>query len=125
MILAITDSPGSRVPKVREVLERLLEAGYQVSLLTSCEREDGDDHRKITATSRAESLRPQTWQDAVAILADADLIITNRLHCLIFSFFAKTAVVPLLDREKLFGVRLDANLPEALEDLSGAKPGTD
>lgn len=117
IIFALTTSLGSRNRKVKAAFQRLEQAGFRVRMLSSCEREDGAVHRMICGGDESECLFPETWQEAVALLAAADVVFTNRLHCLIFSFFTDVAVVPVLDREKLLGVFRDVDLPIGIDDV--------
>ena len=117
IIFALTTSPGSRNREVKAAFQRLEQAGFRVRMLSSCEREDGADHRMICDGDESKCLFPETWQEAVGLLAAADVVFTNRLHCLIFSFFTDVAVVPVLDREKLLGVFRDVGLPIGIDDV--------
>ena len=117
VLFALTTSPGSRNNEVRAAFQRLEAQGFRVRMLSSCEREDGDDHRVICGGDESKCLFPETWQEAVGLLGRADVVFTNRLHCLIFSFFTEVAVVPVLDREKLLGVFRDADLPLGIKSV--------
>lgn len=122
--LALTTGDGSRRAEVRAMIEGLLAAGHKVRFLTTCEREDGEDMQPISEALGVEYLKPQTWQEAVSGFQSSAMVVTNRLHCMIFTLFADVPLVPLLNREKVRGITRDAGLPHALEraaDLTAAK----
>jgi polysaccharide pyruvyl transferase WcaK-like protein len=122
VMLAVTEGDGSRGADLLPVIENLLAAGYRVRLLTTCEREDTKDLRMLSRTLGVEFLAPATWQEVVSEFKASSMVVTNRLHCMIFTFFAGVPLVPLLNREKVVGVFRDAELPHALDHAAGLTP---
>lgn len=118
--LAITKSPGSPATALETLARSLGAAGLDVFLFSTCEREDGDALRRLETGGAGRSVMPVTWQDAVAQIQSVDLVITNRLHCLIFGCLAGTPVVPILNREKMRGISHDIGLPVRIEQASDA-----
>ena len=120
--LAITEADGSRGPDLLVPVKRLLEAGYRVQLVTTCEREDAKDMEMLSKTLGIPYLAPATWQEVVAEFRASSLVITNRLHCMIFTFFADVPLLPLVNREKIIGIFRDAALPYSLSGMQKCTP---
>lgn len=118
IVFAITRAPGSRENELKETLQRILQAGYQVKLLTTCESEDGDYLKRLSVDFDIPYLAPLSWRETVAEFKSDTLVITNRLHCTIFSFFAQVPVLPLANREKVRSLASDADLPYSIEKIS-------
>ena len=122
IIFAITRTLGSREEELKEALQRIIQAGYQVKLLTTCESEDGGYLKRLSAHFDIPYLAPLSWQEVVAEFKSSTLVVTNRLHCAIFSFFAQTPVLPLVNREKVRSLSNDANFPYSIEKLTDLSP---
>lgn len=116
--IALTEGDGSRRAEVHEMVRGLLEGGNRVRFLTTCEREDDADMRAISQDLGVDYLRPQSWQEAVAGFKASAMVVTNRLHCMIFTLFADVPLVPLVNREKVRGITRDAQLPHSLDRAS-------
>jgi polysaccharide pyruvyl transferase WcaK-like protein len=76
----------------------------------------------LSRTLGVEFLAPATWQEVVSEFKSCAMVVTNRLHCMIFTFFADVPLVPLLNREKVVGVFRDAELPHALNHAAELTP---
>lgn len=122
VMIAVTEANGSRYRDLLGTIKSLIAGGYRVRLLTSCEREDGRDMLMLSRTLGVEYVAPLTWQDVVTEFRSAALVVTNRLHCMIFAFFADAPLIPLLNREKVGGVFRDTGLPYALSHASELTP---
>jgi polysaccharide pyruvyl transferase WcaK-like protein len=122
VMLAVTTGNGSRLPDLTATIRALQGAGFRVRLLTTCEREDGEDLRRLGRELGVEALAPATWQETVSEFKSSAMVVTNRLHCMIFTLFADVPLVPLLNREKVVGIHHDAELPHALRHSAELTP---
>jgi len=95
---AYMDQLGALVRSIRA-------CGSGVAFFTTC---DADDAVFLDLAARrfpdVPQIRPLTIDDAVARLAEADLVVTNRFHCMAFAMLAGTAVLPIADVEKVRGM---------------------
>lgn len=121
-MLAVTTGKGSRIPDLLAAIRALQAGGFRVRLLTTCEREDGEDLRRLGNELGVEALAPATWQETVSEFKSSALVVTNRLHCMIFTLFADVPLVPLLNREKVVGIHHDAELPYAVNHAAELTP---
>lgn len=109
--IAVTEEKdGSKTEDMIDAIKRLKDKGIVVRLLTTCEEEDGASLGELSVKLGVESINPATWQEVVAEFRKSTLVVTNRLHCMIFTFFADVPVIPLINREKVHGVCGDAGL---------------
>lgn len=122
VIIATTEADGSRGGELLSTIKTLIAGGYRVRLLTTCEKEDARDMLMLSRTLGIDYLTPSTWQEAVAEFRSAALVVTNRLHCMIFTFFADVPLLPLLNREKVLGVFRDAELPHSIANVGNLTP---
>lgn len=122
VMIAHTEGAGSRFADLLPAIKGLLAGGHRVRLLTTCEREDARDMLLLSQEYGLEYLAPATWQEVVSEFKSSSMVITNRLHCMIFTFFADVPLVPLLNREKVLGVFKDAELPHALHSAAELTP---
>ncbi len=122
VMLAITTGDGARYQDVATATKALLAAGHRVRLLTTCDREDGDEIRRLGELLGIEHLSPPNWQEVVSEFRSSSLVVTNRLHCMIFTFFAGVPLLPLVNREKIIGISRDAELPHTLKDVKDLTP---
>lgn len=113
---------GSSEPKLREALEPMLAALVpavpNLALLTTCEPEDGPLFAQLSARFGIPWLAPLTWQDTVAEIAAASLLVTNRLHGLILGSFTETPMLPVADRKKSEAFARDAGVPHAAPSIA-------
>ena len=116
--LAVTIGKGAKTTDLQQAIVSLQNKGYRVRLLTTCEREDAVDMLPLSQATGAEFVAPLSWQDVVMEFKRSALVVTNRLHCMIFTFFADVPLLPLLNREKVVGVRQDAKLTHAIQDVT-------
>lgn len=120
--LAVTSGKGAKVQDIQACALALKQQGYKVRLLTTCEREDAVDLIPISKEIGVEYLAPLAWQDIVMEFKRSALVVTNRLHCMIFTFFADVPLLPLLNRDKVVGVHRDAKLTHAIRDIVELTP---
>lgn len=110
VILSITGSSKSLPSELRQSLGALPPA-LRPALMTTCESEDGLLYRNLASELGLEYLAPDGWMRAVSELKACDLLITNRLHGLIFATLAGTAVLPVTDRRKSKAFAKDSQVP--------------
>lgn len=122
IVFAVAEAPGSRAEETGRQIREIINAGFQVTLLTTCDAEDGGYLRKIAAETGAGFSAPMTWQEAVAEFSAHAAVITNRFHCIVFSFFGRVPVLPLGNREKARALGADARLPVAIDAISDLTP---
>jgi polysaccharide pyruvyl transferase WcaK-like protein len=100
---------GARLEMLFSPLKR---AGYTPVLLTTCE---AADHQYLDQLRRDYSAftqkRPESFAEAITLLSRAKLLISDRLHCLIFGMLAGVPVVPVTDVEKVRAIAATALLP--------------
>jgi hypothetical protein len=120
--LAVTEAEASRPAEFAATIRGLTGAGVTVRLLSTCEQEDGPTMSELSRTLGVEFICPATWQDVVAEFKRSSVVVTNRLHCMIFTFFADVPVVPLVDREKVLGVCRDAGLRHSIRNIGELTP---
>ncbi len=116
--LSITPSGAGSDDQYIQTIELLRGASYEPVLFSSCVREDQPLLDRICARVDVPVRAPVTWREAVEKLSSARFVITNRLHCLIFSALSGTAVVPLANRSKAEAYVRDAQLPVSLPSLA-------
>lgn len=110
VILSVTGSASSLKSELRQSLGALPPA-LRPALMTTCESEDGALYRSLASELGLEYLAPDSWMSAVGALKACDLLITNRLHGLIFATLAGTAVLPVTDRRKSKAFARDSQVP--------------
>jgi polysaccharide pyruvyl transferase WcaK-like protein len=108
--VAVTRSGATTPERLVALFGRLRAAGFEPVLFSSCEVEDRPLADAVQALSDEVFVAPHSWKEAVALFAGAAFVITNRLHCLIFSALAGTAVVPVGNRQKARAYAEDAGL---------------
>lgn len=122
ILLAVTRSTGSGREELIATVRALKESGLQVKLLTTCVSEDGESLAQIASQLDVDYVAPATWQGVVTEFRTSSLVVTNRLHCVIFSFFANVPVAPLRNREKVAGIAGDAGLTHSITAISELTP---
>lgn len=93
-----------------------------ICLLTTCWTEDERFFAPVAARLGIPYLAPDTWQDAVAELKASSLLITNRLHGIIFAALSRTPVLVVTNRQKTKAFAADAGLPISVSSISAATP---
>lgn len=116
--ISLTQSGSTTLHQVVEMLDSLKAADLRPVLFSNCETEDRTFYRSIQEQTEVEAVYPMSWKQAVSDLSEGLFVITNRLHCLIFSALTKTPVIPVTNRSKSKAYVRDAGLPCFLE-----KPG--
>ena len=108
--VAVTRSGATTPSAIVSLFERLRAAGFEPVLFSSCEVEDRPLADGVTALADETFVAPRSWKTAVKLFSEAKFVITNRLHCLIFSALAGTSVVPVGNRQKTQAYAEDAEL---------------
>jgi polysaccharide pyruvyl transferase WcaK-like protein len=114
IILAVTGSKNHFDPDLRTGLKQLRDFDREISLLTTCEYEDGKRCEAIARDFNVSYCAPLTWQDAVAEMKASSLVVTNRLHGLILASIAGTPLLPVTNRSKAKSFVTDAEIPYSL-----------
>lgn len=117
VFICITSKGGLTAGAVAKVIEALHEQQMEVALFSTCEIEDEAFYRQIKKLIDVDLVAPKSWQDAVFRLGQARFVVTNRLHCLIFSCLIRTPVVPITNRVKVRGFARDAGLDLSFSSL--------
>ncbi|MEJ1161125.1 polysaccharide pyruvyl transferase family protein [Prosthecomicrobium sp. N25] len=121
-LLVLTGSAKPLEAALGAAVARLLPAIPDLALLSTCDLEDGPVCRPLAAAQGIPYLTPLTWQETVAELKAASLVVTNRLHCLIFSTLADVPVLPIADRKKAEAYVRDANMPHHAATIADLTP---
>jgi polysaccharide pyruvyl transferase WcaK-like protein len=104
-----------------DLMDRLRQLSYEPVLFSSCEVDDRKLVDEVMAIRKVDYLAPNSWKASVRLFAEAAFVITNRLHCLIFSALGGAAVIPITNRKKTKAYAADAELligPESICALS-------
>jgi len=119
--VSLTQSGDTGVASVLALLKSLEESSLTPVLFSSCEVEDRPFYERIQKLCSVEALYPASWKQAVEAISSCRFVITNRLHCLIFSALSGTPVVPVTNRSKSRAYVKDADLPYSLENVGPIK----
>jgi polysaccharide pyruvyl transferase WcaK-like protein len=122
VILAVTRSTGSSRDEMLTTIRALRQEGIHIRLLTTCVSEDGESLSRLATELGVDFIAPATWQGVVDEFKSSSLVVTNRLHCVIFAFFANVPVVPLRNREKVAGLSRDAGFSRSIGSISELTP---
>ncbi|SHI85366.1 Polysaccharide pyruvyl transferase family protein WcaK [Rubritalea squalenifaciens DSM 18772] len=115
--ICVTRSGGARAPQVAQLIKTIKEAGLEPTVISTCEVEDRKLIAQIEELTGIKCIAPDSWKQAVQLLSEMRFVITNRLHCIIFSSLAGTAVIPIDNRAKTKAFVIDANLPCSVQEL--------
>lgn len=107
-VLFILKGNPSNMPAI---FKSLKDGAYDVEFLSTSEAEDKAYSQEIESRFGYKTLYPKSWPEAVRIISEYDLVISNRLHGLIFSVLAGIAVLPVADRNKTRAFATDYNIP--------------
>lgn len=116
--VALTSSGGLSPENLAAFLSDLRAGGFEPVLFSSCAVEDRPLYEATRSAHHVEVIYPHSWREAVSVLGSGAFVVTNRLHCMIFSALAGSAVVPVTNRSKAKGYFKDAGLPASLPDVS-------
>jgi hypothetical protein len=119
IILCVTNTD---VKSLCDLVKRMEPLGREFCLLTTCWNEDEAVYRKASSTLGAKYLAPMTWQEAVSEIKASSLLVTNRLHGLIFACLARSAALPITDRQKSRAFAADAAIPWSAASLAALSP---
>jgi polysaccharide pyruvyl transferase WcaK-like protein len=109
-----------------EVADKLRSLAGQVNpitVLTTCAIEDEPVLKAAAEAAGVPYLAPMTWQETIAEMKSSALVISNRLHGLIFASLAEVPVLPLTNRSKVAGVAKDAELDLCAAEWSDLDAG--
>lgn|GEM_PF-3344276 len=115
--ISLTQSGNADAGSVVALLKSLENASLTPVLFSSCEVEDRHFYESIQKLLPVETVYPRSWKQAVVALSRCRFVITNRLHCLIFSALSGTPVVPVTNRSKSKAYVKDADLPCSLKSV--------
>jgi polysaccharide pyruvyl transferase WcaK-like protein len=113
--VSLTQSGSPSLQSVSDLLASISAYGLRPVLFSSCELEDRSFYDSLQELAGVDAVYPTTWKQAVARLAECRFVITNRLHCLIFSALSGTPIVPVTNRLKSEAYVSDADLPCSLK----------
>jgi polysaccharide pyruvyl transferase WcaK-like protein len=116
--VSVTRSGATTAQGVVDLFDRLRLAGLEPVMFSSCESEDRPLIDSVLALSEEKVVAPVSWKASVRLFANAACVITNRLHCLIFSALAGAAVVPIANRQKALAYAEDAGLDYAPAEIA-------
>ena len=116
--VSVTRSGETTARGIVELFDRLRASGLHPVMFSSCELEDRPLIDAVLALSEETVVAPTSWKSAVRLFADAAFVVTNRLHCLIFSALAGAAVVPVANRQKAQAYAEDAGLTYAPVEIA-------
>ena len=114
IIFALTGSRGRFGADLRTALRRVGASGNRIALMTTCESEDGNYCKAIANEFSMPYYAPLTWQEAVAEIKASSLLVTNRLHGLIFGSLANTPLLPVANRKKAQAFVRDTQVPHSV-----------
>ncbi len=111
ILFALTGSRRKFEADLRAALQKLNSFRNNVTLMTTCEFEDGERCEATAREFQIDYSAPVTWQDAVAEIKASSLLVTNRLHGLILGSLAGTPLLPITNRKKAEAFVKDAQMP--------------
>jgi polysaccharide pyruvyl transferase WcaK-like protein len=116
--VSVTRSGQTTPQSIVGLFEQLRAAELEPILFSSCEYEDRPLLDAVLEIDEATVEAPDSWKTAVQLFAGAAFVITNRLHCLIFSALAGCAVIPVTNRQKAEAYAEDADLRYAPREIA-------
>lgn len=121
IVLILTKDRSNLYKKLRNIIPHLLK-DFKVELLTTCERVDGQFCNKLSKEFSIPFHAPLTWQATVAQLKSSSLLISNRLHGVIFGMLAGIPILPLVNRPKVRAVVDDAKFEFYAKEVQEIAP---
>jgi polysaccharide pyruvyl transferase WcaK-like protein len=122
VLVVVTGTGRQFAGDLRSALQRIAASGREVALLTTCEIDDGPVLEPLARELGIPYYAPATWQQAVAEMKASSLVVANRLHGLIFGCFARTPLLPVIDRTKVAAFVKDAGMPHSAAGLHALTP---
>lgn len=119
----IVAATGRGIADIGPLVTHARQNGREIHLMTTCCTEDESAMRKVAAQFGIPYLAPLTWQDAIAEIKACSLLVTNRLHGLIFGCLSAAAVLPVTDRQKSLAFSSDSGIPFATSSIGSMTPG--
>jgi polysaccharide pyruvyl transferase WcaK-like protein len=123
VLIVWTGKPDRLEPDLRSALQRLSPLTGRLALLTTCALEDGEAYEAVSKAFGIPYHAPNSWQEAVAEIKASSLVVTNRLHGLIMSSLAGTAVLPVTDRKKAEAFAIESQVPYSATGVSALTAG--
>lgn len=120
VILIVTGS--SNRNRLQIVASGLLSAGIPIEFMTTSPPEDAEWFEELARRLGVPVRTPVSWQEAVGELKASSLIVTNRLHAMIFSCFGNTAILPISDRAKAGALAEDMGLIDVAHSIEEISP---
>lgn len=108
--------------RLQTIASRLLAAGTPVEFLTTSPPEDAESFQELAQLIGVPVRTPVSWREAVSELKASNLIVTNRLHAMIFSCFGNTAILPISDRAKAGALAKDIGLIDVAGSIEEITP---
>lgn len=100
----------------------ILSHGIPVELVSTAPPEDEVSFKSIARALNIPVHMPRSWQGAVSELKASALVVTNRLHAIVFSSFGDAAVLPVANRAKAAALATDMGLPHMVPDVISTTP---
>jgi len=122
ILLVWTGKPKKLESNLRSALQRLNPLAGRLALLTTCAPEDGEIYKALSNDFGIPTYAPATWQETVAEIKASSLVVTNRLHGLILSTLAETAVLPVTDRKKAEAFAIETQVPYSAAAIDALTP---
>lgn len=119
VFISLTQSGDTDARSVVALIQSLKSALIVPVLFSTCEVEDRPFYEMIQTLTDVNVTYPLSWKQAVEELSCCRFVITNRLHCTIFSALSGTPVIPVMNRSKSKAYVKDANLPCSLDEVGG------
>lgn len=120
LVVALTRSAPEDSAELARLLGRLAPLPSAIRTLTSTPSVDKAflDRRAMNVAYSA----PGTWQELVAELRSATLVVSNRFHCVLLAAMVGTPVLPVCNRTKIRSIKTAAGLPFSVEGIHAVTP---
>jgi polysaccharide pyruvyl transferase WcaK-like protein len=120
--ISLTESGDTDVASMSALIRSLKEASLHPILFSTCEVEDRNFYQAVQDVVEVDAVYPISWKQALSLLSCCRYVITNRLHCTIFSALSGTPVIPVTNRSKSKAYVRDAALPCSLSEVGAIAP---
>ena len=100
IILSLAAPSGQVVDLLKSSIKSLHDQGYEVAAHTTCPPGDRKTLNALHAALELPVHEPLTWQEVVANLKSARIVVSNRLHSLLLAGMAGATVLPVGNRAK-------------------------
>jgi hypothetical protein len=120
--ISLTRSGNADVASLLALIQSLQRVSLTPVLFSTCEVEDRIFYQSVLGLAGVEVVYPMSWKQALSLLSRCRFVITNRLHCTIFSALSGTPVIPVTNRAKSRAYVSDADLPCSLHEVGAITP---